>query len=88
MMGFQVSKNTSKTNARNNMAGSGGEIHQTAHAPEQSLTTNQGTRIADNQNSLKWGARATFLMVFLIQNSQNRASAAIQVKNNSRSLII
>ena len=37
--------------------GNGGETHQNAGGPEQWLTTNQGTPISDNQNSLKSGER-------------------------------
>ncbi len=31
-------------------AGAGGETHQVAQKPEQSLTTNQGIPVSDNQN--------------------------------------
>ncbi len=40
----------------------GGELHQTTTSDAQTLTTNQGTPIADNQNSLKSGARGPTLM--------------------------
>ena len=43
-------------------AGDGGETHQTVKAPDQSLTTNQGIPISDNQNSLKSGARGPTLL--------------------------
>ncbi len=49
-------KNTTSTK------GSGGETHQTAAAPAQTLTTNQGTPIADNQNSLRSGTRGPTLL--------------------------
>src|SRR5436190_18985048 len=52
----------SKSAARANATGAGGETHQTAARPEQSLTTNQGTRISDNQNSLKSGERGPTLL--------------------------
>ena len=40
-------------------SGNGGETHQTASAPTDRLTTNHGTPLGDNQNSLKsWGPRA------------------------------
>jgi catalase len=42
--------------------GTGGEIHQTATSPDQRLTTNQGTVISDNQNSLKSGRRGPTLL--------------------------
>ena len=37
--------------------GAGGELHQTASAPEARMTTNFGVPISDHQNSLKAGAR-------------------------------
>ena len=37
--------------------GSGGELHQTASAPDGRMTTNHGVPISDNQNSLKAGRR-------------------------------
>ena len=40
----------------------GGETHQTTTNPDLTLTTNQGTVIADNQNSLKSGARGPTLL--------------------------
>jgi catalase len=40
----------------------GGETHQQADAPATQLTTNQGVPIADNQNSLKAGARGPVLL--------------------------
>ena len=43
-------------------AGDGGELHQTASAPEARTTTNQGTPISDNQNSLKAGTRGSTLL--------------------------
>ena len=42
--------------------GNGGETHQNAGAPDQWLTTNQGTPISDNQNSLKSGERGPSLL--------------------------
>jgi len=41
---------------------SGGETHQTTTSDKQTLTTNQGVPIADNQNSLKGGARGPTLL--------------------------
>jgi len=40
----------------------GGETHQQADGPAAQLTTNQGVPIADNQNSLKAGARGPVLL--------------------------
>ena len=43
-------------------AGDGGETHQVAASPNQSLTTNQGIPISDNQNSLRSGSRGPSLL--------------------------
>ena len=40
----------------------GGELHQTTTADNQTLTTNQGTPVSDNQNSLTSGARGPSLL--------------------------
>ena len=40
----------------------GGETHQTAQSPSDTLTTPQGVPISDNQNSLKAGARGPTLL--------------------------
>ena len=42
--------------------GAGGELHQTALAPEARITTNHGVPISDNQNSLKGGGRGPTLL--------------------------
>ena len=42
--------------------GNGGEIHQTASAPEARITTNHGVPVSDNQNSLKAGSRGPTLL--------------------------
>ena len=39
------------------MIGAGGEVHQTAGGDTPVLTTQQGIPVADDQNSLKIGAR-------------------------------
>ena len=46
--------------------GSGGETHQTAASAAQSLTTNQGLPVSDNQNSLRSGTRGPTLLEDLI----------------------
>jgi catalase len=56
-------KRVNKTSARR---GSGGETHQTAASPAQSLTTNQGLPVSDNQNSLRSGTRGPTLLEDLI----------------------
>ena len=43
-------------------SGKGGEAHQTASSGAATLTTNQGTPIADNQNSLRAGSRGPTLL--------------------------
>ena len=52
-------KPAGKTSAK---AGSGGETHQAAASPAQSLTTNQGLPVSDNQNSLRSGTRGPTLL--------------------------
>ena len=42
--------------------GNGGELQQQASTPETRLTTNHGTPISDNQNSLKGGPRGPALL--------------------------
>ncbi|SEG68787.1 catalase [Bosea lathyri] len=43
-------------------SGNGGELHQTASAPEARITTNHGVPVSDNQNSLKAGGRGPTLL--------------------------
>jgi catalase len=45
-----------------NRTGTGGETHQSAASAAQSLTTNQGVPIADNQNSLRIDQRGPTLL--------------------------
>lgn len=42
--------------------GHGGELHQTASAPDHRITTNHGIPVSDNQNSLKGGSRGPTLL--------------------------
>jgi catalase len=53
---------TSRTSAPSAVTGNGGELHQTASAPEARLTTNHGVPLSDNQNSLKAGGRGPTLL--------------------------
>ena len=46
----------------NTVTGNGGETHQTFSAPESRITTNHGTPVSDNQNSLKAGSRGPTLL--------------------------
>jgi catalase len=59
-------KKTKRPNGQSDQApiilGNGGEVHQQATSEETLLTTNQGVPIADNQNSLKAGARGPVLL--------------------------
>src|SRR6478736_3739030 len=59
---FQMASKTRKGANARAKTGNGGETHQNAGGPEQWLTTNQGTPISDNQNSLKSGARGPTLL--------------------------
>jgi catalase len=61
-----MSKRKSKSVDRSTNVGNGGEIHQRAVGPHLSLTTNQGTVISDNQNSLKSGERGPTLLEDLV----------------------
>ncbi|HTL02294.1 MAG TPA: catalase [Vicinamibacterales bacterium] len=45
-----------------NLAGAGGETHQVAGKGTATLTTNQGTPLSDNQNSLRAGTRGPTLL--------------------------
>ena len=69
--------------------GTGGETHQHVprrgpHDTEAHLTTNQGIRVSDNQNSLKSGARGPALLedfvlrekIFHFDHEHARGSAA------------
>jgi catalase len=55
----KTTKSQSHSSALN---GQGGELHQTAAAPENRLTTNHGLPIGDDQNSLKGGPRGPTLL--------------------------
>jgi catalase len=44
------------------LAGAGGETHQSASAPDQRITTNHGVPVSDNQNTLSAGARGPHLL--------------------------
>src|ERR1700754_3296218 len=60
-MAKSVNKNAKKSTPTETL-GAGGETHQTAAGPQQSLTTNQGIVVSDNQNSLKSGQRGPSLL--------------------------
>ena len=55
------SKSAAGHQARNR-GGKGGETHQVTADPRNTLTTNQGIPVSDNQNSLKSGARGPTLL--------------------------
>ena len=60
-----MAKTSNRKNTKNskpNKAGKGGETHQTPSAGGATLTTNQGTPISDNQNSLRAGSRGPTLL--------------------------
>ena len=56
-----MSKPTKKTNGKSAVS-MGGELHQTTTSSDNTLTTNQGIPVSDNQNSLKSGARGPTLL--------------------------
>ena len=53
---------TPSPGAETSHVGNGGELHQTASAPESRITTNFGVPVSDDQNSLKAGARGPSLL--------------------------
>jgi len=50
-------RKTAQYSDQNAMMGFAGELHQTSRGDRPVLTTQQGTPVSDNQNSLKIGAR-------------------------------
>jgi catalase len=50
------------SHGKTNASGKGGETHQQADKPLNTLTTQQGAPIADDQNSLRAGARGPILL--------------------------
>ncbi len=52
----------SRANGNGTATGNGGEAHQAATSPAQTLTTNQGIPVSDNQNSLRVAARGPTLL--------------------------
>ena len=56
------SQNTGAKNGTKDIVAAGGEHHQTTTSADNTLTTNQGTAISDNQNSLTSGARGPALL--------------------------
>ncbi|MGZ5909574.1 MAG: catalase [Reyranella sp.] len=57
-----VKKPKSQNAGTRNIVAAGGEHHHTTTSADNTLTTNQGTAIADNQNSLTSGARGPALL--------------------------
>jgi catalase len=57
-----MAKRTTRAKTPRTTNAKGGETHQTSPSPARDLTTNQGTRIADNQNSLRSGRRGPTLL--------------------------
>jgi len=55
-------KPAAKPSAGKPSAGTGGELHQTSSSAANTLTTNQGVAISDNQNTLKSGVRGPSLL--------------------------
>jgi len=59
-------KETGSQGSESSTAGNAGELHQTAGGKHPELTTNQGTPISDNQNSLKSAPRGPVLLEDMI----------------------
>ena len=57
-----MKKPKSQTAGTRNVVAAGGEHHHTTTSADNTLTTNQGTAISDNQNSLASGARGPALL--------------------------
>ena len=57
-----ATKDSAPPRAEKSALGAGGELHQSASAPDARLTTNHGVPVSDNQNSLKGGARGPTLL--------------------------
>jgi len=57
-----VNKPKSRNAGTKNIVAAGGEHHHTTTSADNTLTTNQGTAISDNQNSLTSGARGPALL--------------------------
>jgi len=55
-------KAATRASDRNTHAGSGGELHQSQAGQHVALTTNQGTPVSDNQNSLRANMRGPTLL--------------------------
>jgi catalase len=58
----QPNRRAARAVANAPIVGNGGELHQTAAAPEARLTTNFGVPVSDDQNSLKAGPRGPSLL--------------------------
>ncbi|KAK0331629.1 hypothetical protein LTR94_028159, partial [Friedmanniomyces endolithicus] len=57
-----MAKTSAPSKVERDAYGRGGELHQSASAPEERTTTNHGAPISDNQNSLKAGQRGSTLL--------------------------
>ncbi|MFN6981378.1 MAG: catalase [Brevundimonas sp.] len=57
-----MAKTPTNAGASASRPGEAGELHQTASTPQTRTTTNHGTPISDNQNSLKAGPRGSTLL--------------------------
>ena len=57
-----MAKHKKPSTTRSSNRGNGGETHQVRDGNRPALTTNQGTPIADNQNSLRAGVRGPTLL--------------------------
>ena len=69
-------------------AGRGGETHQVAKSREGVLTTNQGTAISDNQNSLRAGVRGPTMLEDFIFRERSRTSTTSVFRSGSSTLAV
>ena len=58
----KMSRPETRPDTRQGSVGNGGELHQTAGGDVKVLTTQQGTPVADDQNSLRIGQRGPTLL--------------------------
>ena len=73
-MAKRKNPSVAKGPAKAMVRGVGGEAHFTARTAEQTLTTNQGIPVSDNQNSLKSGARGPTLLEDFVLREKNQVT--------------
>jgi catalase len=68
--------------------GKGGETHQTVLENGGHLTTNQGMRVSDNQNSLRAGARGPILLEDFVLREKSFTSTTSEFQNASCTRVV